>query len=70
VKGPASTRDHRGAVAPFFCLVRAAWIPYALTWEPETGAIRSAEGPRAFASYREAVEASRFLVVPGQRGME
>jgi hypothetical protein len=33
----------------------------ALTWDPETGAIRGAEGPRGFASYREAVEVSRFL---------
>ena len=48
--------------APFFCLARAAWIPYALTWDPETGALRGVEGPRGFASYREAVEASRFLV--------
>jgi hypothetical protein len=44
-------------VAPFFCLARAAWIPYALTWKPETGEIRGAEGPRGFDSYRAAVEA-------------
>jgi hypothetical protein len=47
--------------APFFCLARAAWIPYALTWNPETGALRGVEGPRGFASDREAAEASRFL---------
>jgi hypothetical protein len=47
--------------APFFCLARAAWMPYALTWNPETGAFRGVEGPRGFASYREAAEASRFL---------
>jgi hypothetical protein len=27
-----------------------------------TGALHSVEGPRGFASYREAVETSRFLV--------
>jgi hypothetical protein len=50
-------------VAPFFSLTRAAWIPYALAWNPETGAFRSVAGPRGFASYREAVEASRFLTL-------
>jgi hypothetical protein len=49
-------------VAPFFCLARAAWMPYACTWDAETGALRGVEGPRGFATYREAVEASRFLV--------
>ena len=46
--------------APFFCLARAVWIPYALTWDPETGALRGVEGPRGVATYSEA-EASRFL---------
>jgi hypothetical protein len=49
-------------VAPFFPLSRAAWIPHAFIWNSETGAVRGVEGPRGFASYREAVEASRFLV--------
>ena len=54
---------HRGpAAAPYFSLARGAWIPYALTWDPETGEFRGVEGPRGFASYREAVEASRSLV--------
>ena len=30
----------------FFSLARAAWIPYALAWDPETGAFRGVEGPR------------------------
>jgi hypothetical protein len=47
--------------APRFSLLRAAWMPYALTWNPETGALRGVEGPRGFATYREAMEASRFL---------
>ena len=55
------TAQRGPTAAPFFCLARAAWIPYALTWNPETGALRGVEGPRGFASYREAVEASRFL---------
>jgi hypothetical protein len=45
-------------VTPFFCLARAAWIPYALTWDPETGAMRGAKDPHGFDSYREVVEAS------------
>jgi hypothetical protein len=45
------------AVAPYFSLARAAWIPYALAWDPETGAFRGVEGPRGFDTYREAVEA-------------
>jgi len=32
--------------APFFCLTRAAWIPYALTWDPESGEFRGVESPR------------------------
>ncbi len=48
-------------VAPFFSFALAAWIPYALTWDPETGALRGVEGPRGFDTYREAAEASRFL---------
>jgi hypothetical protein len=48
--------------APYFSLARAAWIAYAVTWDPETGALRGVEGPRGFASYREAVEAIRFLM--------
>ena len=49
-------------VAPFYSLARGVWIPYALTWDAESGAFRRVEGPCGFASYREAVEASRFLL--------
>ena len=48
--------------APYFSLALAAGIPYAFAWDERTGEIRGVEGPRGFASYREAVEASRFLV--------
>jgi hypothetical protein len=48
-------------VAPFFARPRGAWIRYACTRDPEAGECRGVEGPRGFASYREAVEASRFL---------
>ena len=34
--------------APFFCLTRAAWILYAITWNPESGALRGVEGPHGF----------------------
>ena len=56
---PGSPRD----VAPFFRLWAAAWIPCVVFWDPMTGALHSVEGPRGFPSYREAVEASRFLTV-------
>jgi hypothetical protein len=32
--------------------------------DDKPGAFRGVEGPRGFASYREAVEASRFLALP------
>jgi len=59
---PEVTRDHGQAVAPFFCLERAAWILYVIRRDDKSGECRGAEGPRGFASYREAVEASRLLV--------
>jgi hypothetical protein len=49
-------------IAPFFSLARAAWIPAVVAWDPDTGESRRVEGPRGFAIYWEAVEASRFLV--------
>ena len=49
--------------APFFSLTRAAWIPYVYAWETVTGEFRGVEGPHGFETYREAVEASRFLRV-------
>jgi hypothetical protein len=48
-------------VAPYFSLARALWIPAALAWDAQTGEYRRVEGPRGFETYREAVEASRFL---------
>ena len=50
-------------VAPFFAFDRGQWIPHVLAWDPETGALRSVEGPRGFDTYRAAVAASRFLMV-------
>src|SRR5262249_13808182 len=47
-------------VAPYFDLRRALWIPAVLTWDA-TGVSRREEGPRGFASYQQAAEASRFL---------
>jgi hypothetical protein len=54
-------------VAPFFSFAIAAWIPYALTWDAETGASRGAEGPRGFASYLEAQRRSRFLTLDSEK---
>ena len=65
-RGPTQTSGwggHEVTPAPLFSLARAAWIPYALTWAPETGEFRGVEGPRGFDTYREAVEASRFLAL-------
>jgi hypothetical protein len=56
-------------VAPFFSLSRAARIPFVLIRNPETGEFRGVEGPRGFASYREAVEACRFLVSATRRAV-
>ena len=53
--------------APYFSLALAAWIPYALTWDRETGAFRGVEGPRGFARYRDAAEASRFLTLDNEK---
>jgi hypothetical protein len=47
--------------APYLSLADGAWIPDAVTWDPETGEFPSVEGPRVFDTYREVVEASRFL---------
>jgi hypothetical protein len=43
------------AVAPYFSLARAAWIPAVYAWDAPTGELRLVEG------HRQAVEASRFL---------
>ncbi len=48
-------------IAPYFCLARATWIACVVEWDRETGEIRRLEGFQAFATYREAFEASRFL---------
>jgi hypothetical protein len=47
--------------APYFSLVRAAWVPCALRWDEATGEFQRLEGPDGFQDYRQAVEASRFL---------
>ena len=44
-------------------LARAEWVPYALTWDADSGEFRGVEGPRGFASYVAALEASRFLTL-------
>ena len=51
------------AGAPFFALARGAWIPYACTRDPETGEFPGVEGPRGLDTDREAVEASRCLIL-------
>ena len=43
-------------VAPFFSLARGEWMPYVFSWDRETREFHGVEGPRGFASYREAVE--------------
>ena len=51
--------------APFFSLARAAWVPCVVTRHPVTGEFRRVEGSRGFASYREALQASRVLAARG-----
>jgi DNA-binding XRE family transcriptional regulator len=58
---PPPRRSGGPTISPFFCLARGAWIRCAVTWDASSGEFCSVEGPRGFASYREAVEASRFL---------
>src|SRR5580765_4008384 len=55
--------DCSPVIAPYFSLARGEWVPYVLTWDAETGEFRGVEGPRGFATYREALEASRFLTL-------
>jgi hypothetical protein len=47
--------------APYFSLVRTAWVPCIVSWDPGTGELRRVEGPRRFADYAQALEASWFL---------
>ena len=58
----APPRGTRPAIAPFFSLARGEWVAYSFVWDDSTGEFRGVDGPRGFASYREAVEASRFLI--------
>ena len=46
---------------PDFDPARRAWIPYVVRWAPETGEFTGTEGQRGFATWQEALEASRFL---------
>ncbi len=48
-------------IAPYFCLTRAIWIACVVEWDSKTGEFCRLERFQAFASYREAFEASRFL---------
>jgi len=62
VKGhrrPAPTRDRGQAVAPFFCLERAAWIPYVIRRDDKTGECRGVEGPRGWRALRAAPRVNR-----------
>jgi hypothetical protein len=59
----AQMTTQRGqTAAPYFSLARGEWVPYVLTRDAKGGEFRGVEGPRGLASYRAAVEASRFLV--------
>lgn len=61
------TPQRAETVAPYFSLLRGEWIPYAFTWDDRTGEFRGAKGPRGFGSYREAMQASRFLILRRDR---
>lgn len=47
---------------PYFSLARGEWVPRVVTWDEETGFFERVEGPKGFRTYREALEASRFLM--------
>ncbi len=66
----AQVMAQRGpTAAPYFSLARAEWIPYACALRLETGESHRVEGPPEFATYRAAVEASRFLVAAACLGV-
>jgi hypothetical protein len=46
----------------YFSLSRAAWIPCVIAWDAETGEFRRDKGPEGLTTWKEADEASRFLV--------
>jgi hypothetical protein len=48
-------------IAPYFSLVRATWMACVVEWDSETGQFQHLVGVQSFASYHEALEASRFL---------
>jgi hypothetical protein len=47
--------------APYFCLARGLFIPYAIAWDPVSGLFQRLEGPDGFTTWDKAEEASRFL---------
>lgn len=61
---PVNSGSDRGVIAPYFCFFRAAWIPYAVRWDPETGVFEGVEGPQGFRDYARALEAAKFLWRP------
>lgn len=48
-------------IAPYFFLTRATWMVCVVEWDRETGEFRHLVGVQSFASYCEALQASRFL---------
>jgi hypothetical protein len=50
-------------IAPYFFLARATWLACVSEWDSETSEFRHRIGFQAFASYSEAIEASRFRVI-------
>ena len=48
-------------IAPYFCLTRATWMACVVERDSETGEFRHLVGVQSFATYREALEASRIL---------
>jgi|SRR5215471_7319024 len=58
-----SDTAHQKMVArsPYFCFIRGGWVPAVIERDSDTGIVQRGEGPNAFATWREADEASRFL---------
>ncbi len=55
-------KSRKPVIAPYFSFTRATWMACVVEWDSETGKFRHRVGFQAFASYGEALEASRFLL--------
>jgi len=61
-RGPRLTTRTVGAIlSPWFSFAASGFIPRIIWRNPATGLDEDFDGPEAFSSYEQALEASRFL---------